>query len=166
MRRMGKNCWNNKSWKKYGGIWVLVLSLMFSMLLPVAAKASVSCSDLNDAVYATKASGLKKMKASKTCTFLSYSNRKKVDDFAYASDSKQIYVVCIVKAGSSSDAKKIKSQFDSNKKDAVNNSYISSAERKIAKSARYGSKGNYVWYLSLGSSSANKKAEKAVKKLL
>ena len=82
MRRMGKNCWNNKSWKKYGGIWVLVLSLMFSMLLPVAAKASVSCSDLNDAVYATKASGLKKMKASKTCTFLSYSNRKKVDDFA------------------------------------------------------------------------------------
>ena len=112
MRRMGKNCWNNKSWKKYGGIWVLVLSLMFSMLLPVAAKASVSCSDLNDAVYATKASGLKKMKASKTCTFLSYSNRKKVDDFAYASDSKQIYVVCIVKAGSSSDAKKIKSQFD------------------------------------------------------
>lgn len=145
---------------------MLSMFLMLSMLLPVAAKASVSCSDLNDAVAATKASGLKKMKASDTCTFLSYSNRKKVDDFAYASDSKQIYVVCIVKADNSSDAKKIKSQFDSNKKDAVNNTYLSSAERKIAKSARYGSKGNYVWYLSLGSSSANKKAEKALKKLL
>ena len=39
-------------------------------------------------------------------------------------------------------------------------------EKKIAKAAKYGSKGNYVWYLSLGSSSANKKAEKAIKKLL
>ena len=149
--------------------WTIILSmvLMFSMLMPVMAK-SVTCSDLNKAVSATKASGLKKVKASKgdTCTFLSYSNQKKIDDFKYASDSQQVYVVCIIKAKSSSDAKTIKSQFESIKKDTSNSSYLSSKEKKIAKAAKYGSKGNYVWYLSLGSSSANKKAEKAIKKLL
>ena len=147
------------------GIVSLTILLILAMILPVAAKAGVSCSDLNEAVFATKASGLKKLEASNSCTFLSYSNRKKAEDSAYASDSKLIYVVCIVKADSSSSVKKIKSQFKTNKEDAVNNSYLSSSERKIAKSARYGSKGKYVWYLSLGSSSANKKAEKAIKKL-
>ena len=100
------------------------------------------------------------------CTFLSYSYRKSVEDFYYATDSSQVYCVCIVKAGSTSDAKDIKKEFDSIKKEKKSDSYLKKDEKKLVKDARCGRSGSYVWYICLGSKSDNKKAEKALKKAL
>lgn len=148
-------------------VMICAMLLVFVMVVetPVHA-ASPSCSDLYDAVKDNCADGAKKVTKKYSCTFLTSTYRKKVSTFYYATDSDQVYCVCIVKAKSSSDAKKIKSQFKNIYKDKKNDSYLSSSQKKIVKAARYGSSGKYVWYISMGTSSQNKKAEKALKKKL
>ena len=40
------------------------------------------------------------------------------------------------------------------------------SEQSVLKSAVYGRKGKYVWYISMGNTTNNKKGERAVKKVL
>lgn len=153
-------------WKKrLMMICAMLLAFVFGLETPVQA-ASPSCSDLYDAVKGECASGAQKVSKKTSCTFLTSSYRKKVSSFYYATDNDQVYCVCIVKAKSSSDAKKIKSQFKQIYKGKKNDSYLSSSQKKVVKAARYGSSGKYAWYISMGTSSQNKKAEKALKKKL
>lgn len=152
--------------KKLFTVIAFMLAIMFFVQVPVEAADSVSCSNLYDALKEECESGAKEVTSKSTCTFLSYSYRKQVEDFYYATDSKQIYCVCIVKAESTSDAKNIKKQFDSIKKEKKNDNYLKKDEKKLVSGARCGRSGSYVWYICLGNSSSNKKAEKALKKAL
>ena len=153
-------------WKKrMMMICAMLLAFVFVLETPVQA-ANPSCSALYDAVKGQCASGAKKVSKKTSCTFLTSTYRKKVSSFYYATDNDQVYCVCIVKTKSSSDAKKIKSQFKQIYKGKKNDSYLSSSQKKVVKAARYGSSGKYAWYISMGTSSQNKKAEKALKKKL
>lgn len=158
---MKKTMWK----KRLMMICAMLLAFVFVMETPVQA-ANPSCSDLYEAVKAKCADGAKKVSKKYSCTFLTSTYRKKVSSFYYATDSDQVYCVCIIKAKSSSDAKKIKSQFKQIYKDKKNDRYLSSSQKKVVKAARYGSSGKYAWYISMGTSSQNKKAEKALKKKL
>ena len=87
----------------------------------------------------------------------------------YVFDEKEAVSLCVMKAGSSSDAKKLASAMKSYKKSNTSSDYLSDyskTEQKMFKSAIYGRKGSYVWYICMGSSSENKNAEKALKKAL
>lgn len=153
-------------WKKrWMMICALLLAFVFVVETPVQA-ASPSCSDLYDAVKDKCADGAKKVSKKASCTFLTSTYRKKVSSFYYATDNDQVYCVCIVKAKSSSDARKIKAQFKQIYRDKKNDSYLSSSQKKVVRAAQYGSSGKYVWYISMGTSTQNKKAEKALKKKL
>ena len=156
----------NRGKRKVIALVACVLALVFLVQLPVEAEETVSCSKLYGAVKEKCQDGAKKVYSKDKCTFLSYSYRKKAEDFYYATDSNQVYCVCIVKAESTSDAKDIKKQFDSIKKDKKNDRYLKKDEKKVVTGARTGRSGSYVWYICLGSSSGNKKAEKALKKAL
>ena len=158
-----------KGMKRKG--WMVVLALCMALVigfqLPVQAASEPSCSSLYDEVKAKCKTGAKKVTKKSSCTFLSYSYRKYVDDFYYATDSDQVYCVCIVKAGSKSEAKKIKSQFSATLKANKKNSYLSSSQKKVVKAAQVGYSGCYAWYISLSTSrSTNKSAVKALKKKL
>lgn len=148
-------------------VFALCMAVLMAVEAPVQAAASPTCSSLYDEVKKKCSTGAKKVSKKSSCTFLGYSYRKKVTDFYYATDSDQVYCVCIVKADSKSNAKKIKKQFDEIKKSNQKNKYLSSSEKKVVKAAQVGYSGCYVWYVSLSSgSSANKKAVKALKKKL
>ena len=152
--------------KKLAAVLACLLAALFIVQVPVQAASSVSCSKLYDAVKGKCNKGAEKVSKKSKCTFLSYSYRKSVEDFYYATDSSQVYCVCIVKAGSTSDAKDIKKEFDVIKKEKKSDSYLKKDEKKLVKDARCGRSGSYVWYICLGSKSDNKKAEKALKKAL
>lgn len=145
---------------------LLVLILACILVLEIPVSAAVTCKDLYTPVKTACPAGAGKVSEKNNCTFLSYSLRKKVDDFYYACDSDQIYCVCIVKAGSTSDAKKIYDQFKTIQADKANDSYLKASEKKTVKAAKYGKSGNYAWYICLGSKTQNKNAEKALKKKL
>ncbi len=156
--------------RSFKRILFVMAAVCMAFLLVVEAPvqaASPKCSTLYDEVKKKCSSGAKKVTKKSSCTFLGYSLRKKVKDFYYATDSDQIYCVCIVKAASKSDAKKIKKQFAEIKSGNKRNSYLSSSEKKVVKAAQVGYSGSYAWYISLSSSSsANRKAVKALKKKL
>ena len=156
---MGKRSWM--------AIVACVLAVLFVVQAPAQVRASdVACSKLYEAVKGKCSSGAKKVSRMDRCTLLSYSYRNKVKDFYYAADSDQVYCVCIVRADGTSDAKAIKKEFDSVKKEKKNDSYLKSSEKKQVKTARCGRSGSYVWYICLGSKNGNKKAEKALKEAL
>ncbi|MCC8073243.1 MAG: DUF4358 domain-containing protein [Clostridiales bacterium] len=149
---------------------LLVCIMAFSAVyepVEVSAASSPSCSTLYKAAKKQVSSGAKKVKKKSSCTFLTSSKRKLVKDFYYATDSKQIYCVCIVKCASSSDAKKIEKQFNTIKSSKTNDTYLTSSQKKVVKAAKVGRSGKYAWYISLATtSSANNKAVKAMKKKL
>lgn len=148
-------------------VFAFCMAVLMAASSPIQAASSPTCSSLYDEVKKKCSTGAKKVSKKSSCTFLGYSYRKKVKDFYYATDSDQVYCVCIVKADSKSNAKKIKSQFDDIKKDNKSNKYLSSSEKKVVKAAQVGYSGCYAWYISLSSSSStNKKAVKALKKKL
>ena len=157
---------NNRGKRRIFAVAACMLALVFLIQLPVEAKENVSCSKLYDAVKEKCKDGDGKVTKKSKCNFLTYTYRKNVEDFYYATDSDQVYCVCIVRADSTSDAKDIKKQFDSTKKEKKNDRYLKKDEKKVVKGARTGRSGSYVWYICLGSSSANKKAEKTLKKAL
>lgn len=144
-----------------------ILAVLFAVQAPAQIQASdITCSKLYDVVKEECSSGAKKVSKLDRCTLVSYSYRKKVDDFYYAADSNQVYCVCIVKAEGTSAAKEIKKEFDSVKKEKKNDSYLKAKEKKQVKTARCGRSGSYVWYICLGSKEGNKKAEKALKEAI
>lgn len=159
----------------------VIAMIMACLVLVLIAPASVdaatpSCSALYNAVKGKCSDGAKKvqLKASgkkssetKRCTFVKSSYRKSVKDCYYATDSEQVYCVCIVRASSAATAKKIKKQFDATKKSNKESSYYygNSTSKKVVSAAQAGIKGKYVWYISLAKTSgANKKAVKALQK--
>ena len=101
---------------------------------------------------------------------LSYSNRKLVKEIKYVFDEKEAVSLCVMKAGSSSDAKKLASAMKSYKKSNTSSDYLSDyskTEQKMFKSAIYGRKGSYVWYICMSTDkSVNKKGQSAIKKTL
>ena len=148
----------------------LVLVLLAAVMIiglfqaPLEVQSATKCSTLASAVKKKASSGFKKTSKKSTCSFLTSSYRKNVKDFYYATDSDQVYVVCIVRANSTANAKKIKTKFDSILKSQKNNSYLSSSQKKVVKAAKTGRSGTYVWYISLSSSSStNTKAVSALK---
>lgn len=153
-------------WKKGTSALACLLALLMCLELPVQAAANASCKALYTAAAKECKTGVKKVTKQKNCTFLSYSLRKNVKDFYYATDSNQIYCVCIVKADSTSAAKDMLKEFNDSKKEKSASTYLSAAEKKQAKTTRCGRSGSYVWYLCLGTSTNNKNAEKALKKAL
>lgn len=81
--------------------------------------------------------------------------------------SKQKYMLYVVQAKSSKDVKTIKSRLNSyvkNEQRSMNN-YLSSTGKKLYKNAKVGSKGKYVYFVMLDTSS-NKKAVNAIKKAI
>lgn len=156
----------NRGKSKIIAVIACMLALVFLIQFPVEAKSTVSCSKLYDAVKEECSDGADKVTGKSKCTFLSYSCRKKAEDFYYAADGDQVYCVCIVRTDGTKDAKTVKKQFDSIKKDKKKDRYLKKDEKKIVSGARVGRSGAYVWYICLGSSSSNKKAEKALKKAL
>ena len=150
---------------------IVVLFTVFESPITVQAK-NVKCSTLYSAVKSSCSTGAKKVKKQSKCSFLPKIYRKKISDFYYATDSKQAYCVCIVKVKNSKDVKRVVNRFNSIKKSNQQEikSYpkgYSNTEKKVIKSANVGNKGNYVWYIALGtSSSANNKCATALKKKL
>lgn len=147
----------------------LVLAFLAAILViglvqtPVYA-ANPKCSTLYNAVKKKASSGAKKVTKKSTCTFLTSKYRKMLSDYYYATDGDDVYCVCIVKASSTSNAKKIKTQFDTILKSMKNDSYLTTSQKKVVKAAKTGRSGKYVWYISLSSSSStNNKAVKALK---
>lgn len=145
-------------------MFLTVVVLTGNVQIDAYATSNPKCSTLYTAVKAKSPSGAKKLSRKTTCTFLTSKYRKCVTDFYYATDSDQVYCVCIVKADSTSNARKIKSQFDATLKSQKNNTYLSTSQKKVVKAAKTGRNGSYVWYISLSSSSTtNSKAVSALK---
>ena len=149
----------------------VVLLTVFEGPMTVQAK-NVKCSTLYSAVKSSCSSGAKKVRKQSKCSFVTRSYQKKISDFYYATDSKQAYCVCIVKVKNSKDVKRFTSRFNLVKKSNLREiknypKNYSNTEKKVVSSANVGSKGNYVWYIALGtSSSANSKCATALKKKL
>ena len=126
------------------------------------ADAAVKCSTLASTVKSSSSSakkGMAKTTKKSKLSFVSSTYRKYADDFYYATDSDQVYVICIVKADTTAHAKKLLSKFNSTLSSQKNNSYLSSSQKKVVKAAKTGRSGKYVWYISLSStSSVNTKA--------
>ncbi len=155
-----------KNTKKYISLavsMVLIITLLCSIV--PTAHAETSCSTLYGAVKKVCSSGAKKVSKKSTCTFVTYSNRKKVKDFYFAADNEQVYCVCIVNAGSKKNAKAIKNEFADTLKANKKDSYLDSDQKKIVRAGKVGYSGNYAWYVSLSDSSfTNMKAVRALKK--
>lgn len=155
---------NKKTLRRLLLVLVAVFVLAGAAETSVQAASSPTCKTLYNAVKSKASSGVKKTTKKSKCTFLTSKYRNYLKDFYYATDSDQVYVVCIVKADTTSHAKSIKTQFDTTLKSQKNNSYLSSSQKKVVKAAKTGRSGKYVWYISLStSSSTNNKAVTALK---
>ncbi|MFR2593928.1 MAG: hypothetical protein ACLTAS_10090 [Butyribacter sp.] len=80
------------------------------------------------------------------------------------------YCVCIARAKNVNYAKKLYKAFKNYKYNKTHDTYFkkdyTKSEQSVLKSAVYGRKGKYVWYISMGNTTNNKKGERAVKKVL
>ena len=81
----------NRGKSKIIAVIACMLALVFLIQFPVEAKSTVSCSKLYDAVKEECSDGADKVTGKSKCTFLSYSCRKKAEDFYYAADGDQVY---------------------------------------------------------------------------
>lgn len=156
--------------KKFKKLKKIMIALLMVVMIagmveaPTYAASSPSCKTLYSAVKKKASSGVKKVTKKSKCTFLTSKYRSYLDDFYYATDSDQVYVVCIVKADTTAHAKKIKTKFDSLLESQKNNTYLTKTQKKVVKAAKTGRSGKYVWYISLStSSSTNNSAVKALK---
>lgn len=145
---------------------VLLAALMIVSLYQAPVEAATKCSTLASAVKSSSSTakkGMAKTSKKSKLSFVTSSYRKYASDFYYATDSDQVYVVCIVRADTTSHAKKLLTKFNSTLSSQKNNSYLSSSQKKVVKAAQTGRSGKYVWYISVSSSSSTNK--KAVTKL-
>lgn len=138
-------------------------------LAGAAAKLEAACASV-----VKKTGNLKKLtfKTSTPSDFdaISFRHNKKIQSMYYVSDDKTVYNVCVAKAKTTADAKKVYKAFADYKKARLNNEYFKTdyteAEQKIMKNAIYGRQGKYVWYISMSSVKKNQAGEKALKKEL
>ena len=126
-----------------------------------AAQAECSCALLYEAAAAQAADGAAQLTARESCTFVSGSRRDTLADYYYASDSEQVYCVCIVEAPSEDAAAEILQEFNDTLEATQHDSYLTTDEQKVVKAARTGRSGCYVWYLSLSADSAVVQAAEA-----
>lgn len=101
---------------------------------------------------------------------ISYKYNKKVSSFFFVTSDNTAYTICVAKAKSVNDAKKIYNAFSKYKYDKIHGTYFKTdytkTEQSIIQNAIYGRKGKYIWYISMASKKKNLNGEKALKKKL
>lgn len=100
----------------------------------------------------------------------SASAQKKAVSFMYICDAKEVYSICVARAGNAADAKSLLKTLKTYKTNNCNSGYLSdysATEQKVFKNAVCGRKGNYVWYIAMSpQKSTNTKGQKALKRKL
>lgn len=100
----------------------------------------------------------------------SASAQKKAVSFIYICDGKEVYSICVAKAGNTADAKSLLKTLKTYKTNNCSSTYLSdysATEQKVFRNAVCGRKGNYVWYIAMSPrKSANTKGQKALKSKL
>ena len=137
-----------------------VLVLLVSMLLGVNVN-SASAKDSKEkkaCAAAIKATGNVKKITYKSTTAsdfdaISFTHQKKVASSFFVTSDNMAYCVCVARAKNVNYDTYFKKDY-------------TKSEQSVLKSAVYGRKGKYVWYISMGNTTNNKKGERAVKKVL
>ena len=154
-----------------------VLVLLVSMLLGVNVN-SASAKDSKEkkaCAAAIKATGNVKKITYKSTTAsdfdaISFTHQKKVASSFFVTSDNMAYCICIARAKNVNYAKKLYKAFKNYKYNKTHDTYFkkdyTKSEQSVLKSAVYGRKGKYVWYISMGNTTNNKKGERAVKKVL
>ena len=152
---------------------ILVLILAVGAVEHSSSMAAVSCKSLCSAVLkATDSSDKLEYSSEIALDFggFSSSDRKKVESIQYVCDTKEVYSICVVKAGSASNAKSLLKALKKYKNNNSNSDYLSdysADEQKVLKNAICGRSGAYVWYIAMSSKKAvNRKGQTALKKKL
>lgn len=150
---------------------VLLLAGTWGSVARVQAKAGVK--DLcKAAMKATGNTGKLKYKSDTADSFPGFtvSDRKKVSSIIYVCDAREVYSICVVQAGSASDAKALLGELNQYKKQNSNSGYLkdySKEEQGVLKNALCGKKGKTIWYIAMsGKTSVNKKGQKAIRRKL
>ena len=153
------------------------LVLLVSMLLGVNVN-SASAKDSKEkkaCAAAIKATGNVKKITYKSTTAsdfdaISFTHQKKVASSFFVTSDNMAYCVCVARAKNVNYAKKLYKAFKNYKYNKTHDTYFkkdyTKSEQSVLKGAVYGRKGKYVWYISMGNTTNNKKGERAVKKVL
>ena len=170
---------NQRKSYKQSIAFLLLLSLFlglaggFASQTVLASTQKSVCKTLcGKALKATGGSSKLKYSSESTLDFggLPLSAGKKVESISYVCDSKEVYSLCVMKAKSAKDAKKLLKAMKKYKKSNCSSNYLSdysAEERKVFQNAIYGKKGSYVWYIAMsGNKSNNIKGQSALKKAI
>lgn len=150
--------------------WIFIFSLCLVYQADLRAAAKPNCKTACAA--ALKATGNSaKIKYTSKNAFdfggFSASARKKVSSIMYLCDAKEVYSICVVKAGSRSDANTLYKTLKSYKTNNCSSGYLSDyskEEQKVLTNAVCGKKGKYVWYIAMSENKAtNTKGQRALK---
>ncbi|MCD8211554.1 MAG: DUF4358 domain-containing protein [Oscillospiraceae bacterium] len=127
----------------------------------------ISCLELYLAAGEEAQEGLDQIVEKQECTLITQKYWDLLDDFFYATDDEQVYCICIVRATDTEAAETVRDLFDDQLASMENDSYLTTDQQEVVQAARVGSDGQYVWYISLSSSSAdNQNAENVIKDLI
>lgn len=146
---------------------------LICLIPPAAASAKTDCQPAcAAALKATGNSSKLKYKSVTPMDFGGFSAlaQKKAVSFMYICDAKEVYSICVAKAGNAADAKSLLKTLKTYKTNNCNSGYLrdySATEQKVFKNAVCGRNGNYVWYIAMSPhKSTNIKGQKALKSKL
>lgn len=155
---------------------IMVVVFAVSFLVPMDGKTVKAKSNVESACAAAlKVTGNAKKLGYKSTVptdfdAISYKYNKIVKSMFFVTSDNTAYIICVAEAKSVNNAKTLYKAFAKYKKNQLTGTYFKTdytkAEQKILKSAIYGRKGKYVWYISMSSKKKNLKGEKAIIKVL
>ena len=149
--------------------------VLFQCINPGRAEAAAADQVKNACAAALKATGNKdkvKYQSASGADFdgIPMNLEKKLSAVFLVMDDKAVYNICVANAKTVKTAKSLYKAFAAYKKQRVADNYFktdfSKTEQNIIKSAIYGRKGKFVWYISMSSKANNLKGEAALKKKL